>query len=151
MQQNVPETERWCRICNHSKDIGAFSLHTGKGRYICDDCKEPHRKEMRKKHSKNASNAIKQVVMQAYGGECSYCGDDCLARLQIDHMDGNGKAHREETGLMGPMLWYWLRDNSFPTKFQVLCKRCNYAKGTMSDQEFREWIRLVYGRLFKRK
>jgi hypothetical protein len=103
---------------------------------------------MRRKHSKIAYNTIKEDVFGAYGCECVYCGEQSMESLQIDHMDGKGKAHREETGRQGAMLWYWLRDQGYPTGFQTLCARCNWAKGDMSDVEFRSWVATVCTRLF---
>ena len=31
--------------------------------------------------------------------ECAYCGCDVWSELEIDHVNGNGKQHREECGL----------------------------------------------------
>lgn len=103
---------------------------------------------MRRKHSKAAYDTIKLAVFAAYGCECVYCGERDFDQLSIDHMDGNGKAWREETGREGPMFWYWLRDQGYPSGFQTLCIRCNLAKGNFSDTEFRAWVATVCTRLF---
>ena len=41
----------------------------------------------------------KEVVMLHYGPLCACCGTP--NNPEIDHIDGNGKAHREEIGVRG--------------------------------------------------
>ncbi len=78
----------------------------------------------------------RKVVMLHYGPLCACCGtpdnpDHPPSRLEIDHIDGNGKAHREEIGVpAGAPFYRWLIDNGFPPGFQVLCHLCNMSKST---------------------
>jgi hypothetical protein len=65
-----------------------------------------------------------------YGGyHCACCGETEPMFLTLDHVANNGKSHREEmrsTG--GAKMYRWLRDNGYPSGFQVLCSNCNHGK-----------------------
>lgn len=77
---------------------------------------------------------------------CPACPENSgphLEFLTLDHIDGDGAAHRQSliktakradsgTSLA---LYCWLRDNNFPPGFQVLCYNCNSAKGTSQNQK----------------
>jgi hypothetical protein len=97
---------------------------------------------MRKWRSQNLQKAkaydktniirAKIKVLEAYGGEnycCACCGEKHYEFLSIDHINGDGKAHRKELGLTGNKFYKWLIKNNFPKGFQVLCMNCNFAKG----------------------
>ena len=56
---------------------------------------------------------------------CNNCGEQDVDVLCIDHINNNGSEHRKTyTG----NLSRWLRDNKYPTGFQVLCWNCNHKK-----------------------
>ncbi len=72
--------------------------------------------------------ALRLEVIEQYGGQrCVCCGETTLQFLQIDHIAGNGTAHRKKIGQGG--LYRWLKKNGFPSGFQILCANCNFAKG----------------------
>ena len=61
---------------------------------------------------------------------CTYCGEANHRFLTIDHIAGDGAAHRRDFNLKGGIVFYkWLEKNSYPDGFQVLCMNCNYKKG----------------------
>lgn len=73
-------------------------------------------------------------VLQYYGGtipKCACCGETQLEFLCIDHMNGNGNAHRRKIWdrRAGGNIYQWLMANDLPSGFQVLCHNCNCAKG----------------------
>ena len=78
----------------------------------------------------------KTLVILHYGPLCACCGtpdnpDHPPSRLEIDHIDGKGKAHRAKIGIAGgPPFYRWLIRNGFPPGYQVLCHECNMSKGT---------------------
>ena len=78
----------------------------------------------------------RDVVMLHYGPLCACCGtpdnpDHPSSRLEIDHIDGDGKAHRAEIGVQGGAPFYrWLIRNGFPPGYQVVCHLCNMSKST---------------------
>lgn len=75
----------------------------------------------------------KLLVLKYYGGEspkCECCGELRTLFLAIDHIKGNGNAHRRETGLSGGHHFYsWLINQNFPAGFRILCHNCNMAIG----------------------
>lgn len=90
------------------------------------------------RYMKKYNLKLKRQVMDAYGGKCACCDESELVFLTIDHIDGNGAEHRREMGAKragegrwgqaGAPTYRWLRDNNFPSGFQVLCANCNCGK-----------------------
>ncbi len=77
--------------------------------------------------SRRENAHLRTVVLAHYGESCACCGT--TERLSIDHVNGDGKQHREE--LFGGVAMYrWLVRNAFPEGFQTLCMPCNRSKGT---------------------
>jgi hypothetical protein len=63
---------------------------------------------------------------------CACCGESEVQFLGIDHVDGDGAAHRRSISgknSLGGRIYTWLRQNGYPAGFQVLCHNCNCAKG----------------------
>jgi hypothetical protein len=85
----------------------------------------------------------KVAAFEAYGGPvCKCCGETELEFLSIDHINGDGAAHRKEMAknsnssphaYCGYHLHTWLRLNNYPPGFQVLCMNCNFAKGHFGE------------------
>ncbi|MFF4026970.1 hypothetical protein ACFYY5_29380 [Nocardia elegans] len=50
--------------------------------------------------------------------------------MTIDHINGNGAAHRRSLGKNAGSLQVWrsLIADNFPSGYQVLCWNCNVAK-----------------------
>lgn len=48
--------------------------------------------------------------------------------LSIDHVRGGGRRHVESLKSNGTRLYNWLKANSFPEGFQILCMNCNWMK-----------------------
>lgn len=77
---------------------------------------------------------VKLAVLDAYGGPvCKCCGEEDANILQVDHVDGGGRIHRQKLGdgcerKGSAKVYRWLRDNGFPTGYQVLCPNCNLEK-----------------------
>jgi hypothetical protein len=79
---------------------------------------------------------LKRQVMDAYGGHCACCGETELVFLTIDHVNDDGAEHRREIAAERGSKWLqagaptyrWLRDNDFPSGFQVLCANCNSGR-----------------------
>jgi len=60
---------------------------------------------------------------------CQECGFDHPAALSIDHINGGGNAHRREIGVKNShQLYKWIKANSYPPDFQVLCMNCQFIK-----------------------
>lgn len=73
---------------------------------------------------------LRRETFEAYGGpKCNCCGVDMFQFLSIDHINNNGKEHREELRSRGGTSFYiWLRKNGYPSGYQVLCFNCNISK-----------------------
>jgi hypothetical protein len=58
---------------------------------------------------------------------CAHCGDTRLNGLTLDHVNGDGKAHRQT--VKGDFA-LWLYRQKFPASppLQVLCATCNFIK-----------------------
>lgn len=139
---------RTCVACGQDKppeDFVTIGRKTGR----CAACRAEHNQQAHKTRVREANLRIKAEVMACYGGVCACCGESSLDCLEIDHVEGNGKAHRAELRAQGmslaagPQFYYWLRRNGYPGGFQVLCEVCNRAKGAMSDTVFKQWLQRV--------
>lgn len=72
---------------------------------------------------------LAEAVFAHYGTSCACC--ETTERLTIDHVNGDGKEHRQELGLKGGYPFYrWLKRAGFPPGYQTLCLPCNRSKGT---------------------
>ena len=58
--------------------------------------------------------------------KCTHCNETNLTILQIDHINGGGKAHARS--LNSSTIYYWLKTNNYPDGFQTLCANCNLIK-----------------------
>lgn len=95
--------------------------HTQTGRY-CVSCGEKARLGVKQWHAQ-----LRDEVFAAYGGyKCVRCGTTDRDVLQIDHVEGGGRAHLKE---IGEPLYRWLRKQGYPPGYQVLCANCNVKKG----------------------
>jgi len=50
----------------------------------------------RRQQSKEINRRLKLRVYEAYGNRCVCCGESNLGFLSIDHINGGGRAHRQE-------------------------------------------------------
>lgn len=72
---------------------------------------------------------IKQEVIDNYGGICACCKISQIEFLSIDHINGDGGAHRREIKKPGSQMYFWLKKNNYPSGFRVLCYNCNLSLG----------------------
>jgi hypothetical protein len=149
-KQRIVEGEKVCPRCRAIKDLDAFKDGRGYVRRVCVPCREYMTVDARKRRSKWSKekraekyekiNVIKRAlrleVIAAYGGHCKCCGESTLEFLAIDHVNGDGGAHRrsiKESAKGGDIPAYefynWLKNNGYPGGFQILCHNCNVAKG----------------------
>ena len=79
--------------------------------------------------AKEYRRLMKRMVIDHYGKVCACCGEDNIAFLQIDHMNGKGNEHRRAIGKSSGIGFYtWLKKNNFPEGFQTLCCNCNIGR-----------------------
>ena len=71
---------------------------------------------------------IRQEFLTAYGRRCSCCGEDDPLFLTLEHLNGDGKIHREKKGSKEGML-FDLRRQAWPKdRYALLCFNCNCGK-----------------------
>lgn len=114
------------------------------GRRFCADCKErrlrryhtvDHEKQLASSCSRR--RRLKVETFEAYGGAvCACCGENNLEFLSLDHIAGDGAAHRRQLAATkhkelgkGVKLYEWCRKNGYPAGFRVLCMNCNFSLG----------------------
>lgn len=105
-----------CLWCNNSRF---------KNFHLCSACRD---KRNEKTNKKNYERKLRLIA--AYGGKCDCCGESKTAFLSIDHINNDGKQHREaEVGAGGNPLYRWLEDRGFPKdNFRLLCFNCNTGR-----------------------
>lgn len=88
----------------------------------CDDCYLKHKESAKRRYQ-----ILRDQVFNAYGSyRCACCGEEEQAFLSIDHINNDGYKHRKDIGQSN--CYRWLRDNSFPEGFQVLCMNCQWGR-----------------------
>ena len=65
-------------------------------------------------------------VLVTYGGKCSCCGETDWNVLDIDHVNGGGKEHRESAKIVARLKEYLAEYKS--GKYQLLCANCHRRK-----------------------
>lgn len=75
----------------------------------------------------------KAMAMARYGLACKCCGEDRPEFLTLDHVRGDGAAHRRKLKKLygwegGASFYRHLRKNGYPEGYQTLCWNCNAAK-----------------------
>lgn len=70
---------------------------------------------------------LKRKLIAGYGSKCTCCGESTLEFLTLEHLNGDGQAHRK--AMKSSQGTY--RDiiaRNFPPEYTVLCMNCNHAK-----------------------
>jgi predicted restriction endonuclease len=87
----------------------------------------------RARRHKLIPKAVRQKVYEKYDGHCAYCGKPIeYKEMQVDHIQAHYLGGADEM------------DNYNPA-----CRMCNFYKGTMSIDRFREELRKLQERLKK--
>jgi hypothetical protein len=73
---------------------------------------------------------LKRMVLNYYGHNCECCGESNFSLLTIDHIDNNGKEHKNSKGikLKGRDLYLFIIKNKFPSGLRILCFNCNIGR-----------------------
>ena len=107
----------------------------GKDKYrvLCFNCQfveeEKHKVLKNNKRAiyvREERHRLKIQTFNAYGGcKCGLCNILNVSCLSIDHIDGSGGEHRKELDIGSSTEFYrWLRRNSWPSGYRVLCMNC---------------------------
>ena len=84
--------------------------------------------------SRAKNHRRRDEALRAYGAVCACCGEGRREFLTIDHIAGNGAAHRralwgDSRKGSGSPFYGWLKRQGYPEGFRVLCQNCNCAMG----------------------
>jgi hypothetical protein len=134
------ETKK-CYKCKLDLPITSFYKNKARPDGYNTGCKECHKKEnIEYRHRSDvvyekefaAKQSLKQEVFSNYcDGEikCRRCGFKDIRALTLDHINGDGSAHRRELNIRsGTQFYRWVRDNECPEGLQVLCMNCQWIK-----------------------
>lgn len=79
-----------------------------------------------RENDRKAREKLRLEVISAYGGKCSCCGENRLPFLTLEHVNHDGKEHRERVGVRG--VYVDLRKRGFPKEgFTIFCWNCQMA------------------------
>lgn len=79
--------------------------------------------QCRRERAAGERRALRQAVLDLLGGSCACCGESEYVFLDIDHINDDGAEERRRTKVAT-----WRLALVEPTRFQVLCRNCNWAK-----------------------
>lgn len=126
---DIDKTKK-CSICNIFKSYNCFSrCKNDTIRGLAHHCKE-----CQAKSAKKCNQALRDKVFKAYGGyQCKCCllkatNDKEKLFFCLDHINNDGKKHRDEINGRTNRIYRWLRNNDYPPIVQILCHTCNQAK-----------------------
>ncbi len=103
---------------------------------LCHNCnlrKHLESKEQGKSKDAERLRNLKHEVFKQYCSgvpKCEQCNEDDMRVLSIDHIEGGGCKHRKE---IGGNLLRWLKKNSHPKGFRVLCMNHNLGAVCMNE------------------
>ncbi len=132
----IQTKQKHAKICSYCSRT--FETINPRKQYCSDSCRRSHNwdkwerlhpdavKALNKRKQKRRRKALRQVVMKAYGGKCSCCGETQTEFLSLHHIQGGGKLHRKQLkGTKG--VYIYLRANGYPPGYEVLCYNCHMA------------------------
>lgn len=96
----------------------------------CSVCFAEWRTKHGARYQRNYRIHCKALVIAAYGGRCACCGENNPHFLTIDHLKGDGKAHRAAISKSYESIWKWLAVNDCPDdgRFGLRCFNCNLGR-----------------------
>ena len=120
----IKPTEYVCQICKLTKPREEFYMRNN-GHLYHSVCRKCHIEKM-KNVSRARHIALRRTALEYYGNDeikCVCCGEAVIEFLVLDHIDGDGNKHREETK---GHIYRWLAKQDYPDiGLRVLCANCN--------------------------
>lgn len=124
---------RRCTCCKEYKSSNKFTVRRSKGnepRYYswCRSC-VGNLAKLKPEYKWRVLNKLWDGFLNAYGNKCTCCGEDNKLFLTVEHLNGDGKTHRQRLGgLSIEKMLRDIRDQGYPDKYTVLCFNCNLGK-----------------------
>lgn len=126
-----PYPNCYCKECSHIKSKEYREKYKQEhGIAHTTEWKQNHR-EAARQHDKNRNKRIKLAVVSAYGGICTCCGEHRIEFLTIEHINHDGKEHREKIGGAGHRggfkIYLDILKQGCPNNYTIFCMNCNFA------------------------
>ncbi len=80
---------------------------------------------------KDSHKQLKVEVLTHYGNQklaCVQCGEDRVACLSIDHIEGGGNKQRKGKLRASTAFYRWLKREGYPEGYQTLCMNDQFVK-----------------------
>ncbi len=104
------------------------------GWLLCSDCNKAYQASVRARNRDKINEKVRERILRLrreaiefLGGSCTMCGISDIRVLEIDHINGGGRAER--TKLTGQVFHYAILNGKRRTDdLQVLCANCHAIK-----------------------
>jgi hypothetical protein len=90
------------------------------------------------KHTKQILLEIKSKCFTMLGNKCCKCGFSDIRALQINHINGNGRKHRNSVNSVTFYRSIIKSLNENKHEFQILCANCNWIKRVEIPEEHKQ-------------
>lgn len=131
LKRSKTATYTYCRECANAKRMHYYYANR---KNILAHLRVHRQKDdvkIRRAHqARKAQAKIRLEALRAYGGpipKCCCCQEADVRFLTLDHINRDGKRHRQEVG--NGSIYRWLRKNGWPPGLRVMCFNCNLASG----------------------
>lgn len=117
---------RKCNCCLQYKEEEELVSTASSRRWLahkCKTCENLYRKQL----LRNVRTEVLTHYSTGAVPQCECCGETRYEFLTINHLNGNGNAHRKINGRNSIMMFRWLKFSGYPDGFNVLCYNCNIA------------------------
>lgn len=133
IEQSGPDRTRYgvlCHNCNFTKSLGeGVTRRSACGECTDGSCRVCLRRAAGRDRAARTAAAERARVLDALGNRCACCSLNEPRLLATDHINGDGAEHRRLIGNSSTRVRRAvLESGPDPTRFQLLCHNCNFAK-----------------------
>lgn len=153
-QKRKEDPEHYRQINRRYKDTHREELQARSRTYYYAHQEEEQRKARERHHKhpeaakiRHRNTKIKALQVVSPEVKCQYCGETDVSRLEIDHVDGDGKHQR----VSSQNIHYLLVREGLPAdiKLQILCEKHNAMKSWLPESEFKKEVQKLYDFFFE--
>lgn len=126
-EERVPPASKLCLKCGITKSADQYAKSRKNKNCIKAHCKACQHIEQRERRE-----VVLFQIFDKLGRKCKHCGCRDKRVLQIDHINGGGRAEFESIGNPQRYLVQVLSDAT--GKYQILCANCNWIKRSENQE-----------------